>query len=121
LRRAHLEFTAIYTRTEIGNRLGLQAPDKIFDSGESAGADGGRKDADASLEEAGSRAADTAAAISNNYYSGFLGWNYHQQLMVSHQQELYKAIWQPGTAAYRQVEESSSSMPSRRGQAARQI
>jgi hypothetical protein len=35
MRKAHLEVTSTYTRTEIGNRLGLQALDKIFDSTES--------------------------------------------------------------------------------------
>jgi hypothetical protein len=113
MRKAHQEVTATYTRTEIGNRLGLQALDKIFDSTESVEGltEEEKKLMQAYLKEqqegggkwkkkAGSVVAEAAAAASNSYYTGYPGWNYYQQPMPPHLQQQYSAMWQPAAPVY---------------------
>jgi hypothetical protein len=113
LRKAHNDTSAKFTRTEIGNRLGLQALDKIFDASESLEGlleeekklmqayvkeqqDGGGK----WKKKSGAAVAEAATAASNSFYTGFPGWNYYQQPMAPNLQQQYSAMWQqPGPAA----------------------
>jgi hypothetical protein len=113
LRKAHNDTSAKFTRTEIGNRLGLQALDKIFYASES---EEGLSEEEKKLmqayvkeqQEGGgkwkkkSRAAvaEAATEASNSFYTGFPGWNYYQQPMAPNLQQQYSAMWQqPGPAA----------------------
>ncbi len=112
LSKAHNDTSAKFTRTEIGNRLGLQALDKIFDASESVEGlseeekklmqayvkeqqDGGGK----WKKKSGAAVAKAATAASNSFYIGFPGWNYYQQPTAPNLQQ-YSTMWQqPGPAA----------------------
>jgi hypothetical protein len=112
MRKAHLEVTSTYTCTEIGNRLGLQALDKIFDTESVEGlTEEEKKLMQAYLKEqqegggkwkkkAGGVVVEAATAASNSYYTGFPGCNYYQQPMPPHLQQQYSAMWQSGAPAY---------------------
>ncbi len=113
LMKAHNETSAKLTRTEIGNRLALQALDDIFFASDLVE---GLSEEEKKLMQAyvkeqqegggkwkkksGAAVAEGATAASNSFYTGFPGWNYYQQPMAPNLQQQYSTMWQqPGPAA----------------------